>query len=49
MDFKLYSRQIAAYGEHAMKSLTNAKVQIIDFNGSTLELCKNLCKINCLF
>jgi len=42
IDENLYSRQIAVYGKNAMKSLTDAKVTILGFNGSCLELCKNL-------
>ena len=42
MDENLYSRQIAVYGKNAMKSLTDAKVTILGFNGSCLELCKDL-------
>jgi len=42
LDENLYSRQIAVYGHGAMKSLTNAKVLILGFNGTCLELCKNL-------
>ena len=42
MDENLYSRQIAVYGKNAMNTLTNAKVTILGFNGSCLELCKNL-------
>ena len=42
LDESLYSRQIAVYGKTAMHSLTNSKVQIIGFDGSSLELCKNL-------
>ena len=42
LDENLYSRQIAVYGKSAMKSLTNAKVLILGFDGTCLELCKNL-------
>ena len=42
MDENLYSRQIAVYGKNAMNSLTDAKVTILGFDGSCLELCKNL-------
>lgn len=42
LDENLYSRQIAVYGKNAMKSLTESKVLILGFNGSCLELCKNL-------
>ena len=42
MDENLYSRQIAVYGKNAMNSLTDAKVIILGFDGSCLELCKNL-------
>lgn len=42
IDENLYSRQIAVYGKNAMKSLTQAKINIIGFDGSCLELCKNL-------
>lgn len=45
IDENLYSRQIAVYGKNAMKSLINSKVIIYavdNFDGSILELCKNL-------
>lgn len=42
IDENLYSRQIAVYGKNAMKNLTDANVLIIGFDGSCLELCKNL-------
>ena len=42
IDVNLYSRQIAAYGKSAMKSLTNSKIQVLGFNEGALELCKNL-------
>lgn len=42
IDENLYSRQIAVYGHQAMKNLTESKVNIEGFDGSTLELCKNL-------
>ncbi len=42
LDENLYSRQIAVYGHGAMRSLTNAKVLILGFDGTCLELCKNL-------
>ena len=42
LDENLYSRQIAVYGKSAMNSLTNAKVLILGFDGTCLELCKNL-------
>ena len=42
MDENLYSRQIAVYGKNAMKTLTDAKVLVLGFDGSALELCKNL-------
>ena len=42
VDMSLYSRQIAVLGKTAMNSLTNAKVIILGFDGTCLELCKNL-------
>ena len=42
IDEGLYSRQIAVYGKKAMKTLTSAKVCIVNFDSSALELIKNL-------
>jgi len=42
IDENLYSRQIAVYGKNAMKNLTESKVLVLGFNGSCLELLKNL-------
>lgn len=42
IDKDLYSRQIAAYGLSAMRSLSSSKVHVIGFNGTALAFCKNI-------
>jgi len=42
LDENLYSRQIAVYGKESNNKLSESKVIVFGFDGTSLELCKNL-------